>query len=1057
LVWVITGQDSGSAQTTQALISGRITNANSGVPVASGVLTCTGAATSNVVTTKIDRDGFYALPLLPPGNYELEVNAPGFQAKAQFEIPLGVASSLALDFALRPLVNIQEPILPRAVLIPGGMSLLNFYGPDVDPNFWTTYSTNSGEPGKLEASVSDAVQPADIEQLPLEGNNIYSILLFEPGTTASNATSRSLGISANGQRPSSSNFLLDGAEANFYLISGPLLAVAPEAVQEYRLSTNNFSAEYGAAAGYIANAVTRMGGPAWHGQAYFNIENEVLNANGFQDNAQGFSRRASKEDRAGFFAGGPVMKDRLLIGLSTEYLRTRDFGQPIQIDLPSTQLIQYSCQNAPTSIACHTLPSYRLPTSTNPLAMYEAPVTFEIPVALNRWLGVGRADYASRNGSLHGTFRAAVSRLEQPDFLWSPYPNFISGLTQPALNLATSWTKPLSAGTVNQLTAAFDSETLEWNRAHPDMPTLFGSGGNLGLAPVLPGSLAAYGLNNRNRTFDIHDEHVMVRGRHIVKAGGGVLLRHLDDLLSYATAGLYTFGTVVDFATDQPETFHTSLSRTSSTYQQPNLRRVYRETQFFLFAQDTFRVSSRLTLNAGMRYDNFGGPVSIGAAQDPIVDLSRGAAGAQTTTSRNTLYPGANNSFAPRLGFSYEALPRTGTLLRGGFGIFFDRIFDNLWLNARNNSFSYSGVGFQVNDARGPYNYLAPISTVLPSYGGQQVDNNFPNLTAFQKPMPNGYAEDFFFGVQQPGPGKFSFELNGAGSLGRRLITTDVLNYNNPNGSPGINYISAQGLSDYYSMSFVTRWRGHHGFLQAAYTWSHAIDLQSDPLAGDFFDLLFVNPGPVAAHLPGAGFATPGDSRGDRGSADFDQRHAFVMYGSLSPGGRWIKGWTFSTVAAVRSGFPYTVYTVDDSGNVLNQRASVAGAGSPLLARPGAVNGGEELFKPTAFCSVSHDPACTSAPTGRNAFEGPGLVNFDFSAARRFAVRRLGEGGSITLRADFFNALNHANLNPPGNVPGLSSYGVALFGTPPANSGFPALVPLTETARRVQLLVRLTF
>ncbi len=1057
LVFLLTDAGSALAQTTQALISGRITNALSGAPVASGTLTCTGAATNTVIGTTTDREGFYTVPLLPPGDYELEVNAPGFQAKAQFEIPLGVASSLELDFALRPLMNIQEPILPRTVLIPDGKSLLNFYGPDVDPNFWTTYSVNAGEPGKLEASISDAVQPADIQQLPLEGNNIYSILLFEPGTTASNATSRSLGISANGQRPSSSSFLLDGVESNFYLVSGPLLAVAPEAVQEYRLSTNNFSAEYGGAAGYIANAVTRAGGPAWHGQAYFDLENEILNANDFQDNAQGFARRPSKEDRAGFFAGGPVVRDRLFVGLSTEYFRTRDFEPPTQINLPNTQLIQLACYNA-ASIACGLLKNYPAPTSTA-IDPYIAPMTFDIPVALNRWLGVGRADYVSRKGFLHGTFRAAVSRLEQPDFIWSPYPAYISPLTQPVVSLASSWTFAISPGVMNQLTAGFDSETVLFNRAQPNVPTLFANIGNT-LEPTLPGSPAAYGLNDRNRTVDLHDEHVMVRGRHIVKVGGGILLRHLDDLLSYASAGVYSFGSVVQFAFDQPDFFHTSLSRLSTTYEQPDLQRVYREDQFFMFVEDTFRVSSRLTLNAGLRYDNFGGPVSIGAVHDPVVDLSGGVAAAQLVpaTSNDPVYPGANKSFAPRVGFSYDVLPRFGTLLRGGFGIFYDRIFDNLWLNARNNTFSFSGVGFPVNTT-GNYNYLAPISAVLPTYNGQGIDTEFPNLTAFQKPMPNGYAEDFFVGVQQPGPQNFSFELNGAGSLGRRLVTTDVLNYNQLQNStlPPINYISAQGLSDYYSLNFVTRWRGRHGFLQAAYTWSHAIDEQSDPIQGDFFNLLFVNLAGQPQVLPGAGFSTPGDSRGDRGNADFDQRHAFTIYGALSPGGRWIQGWTFSTVAAVRSGFPYSVYAVDNNPNLLNLRASAVNPGSPLLETPLPAPGGEQLFLPSAFCANYQDPACTAAPTGRNAFAGPGLVSFDLSAARRFAVRKLGEGGGITLRADFFNVLNHANLNPPGNIPGNSNYGVALYGTPPASAGFPALVPLAETARRIQLVVRVTF
>ena len=308
-----------------------------------------------------------------------------------------------------------------------------------------------------------------------------------------------------------------------------------------------------------------------------------------------------------------------------------------------------------------------------------------------------------------------------------------------------------------------------------------------------------------------------------------------------------------------------------------------------------------------------------------------------------------------------------------------------------------------------------------------------------------------------------SFELNGAGSLGRKLITTDVLNLNSieNNALPAINWISAQGLSNYYSLNFVSRWRGRDGFLQAAWTWSHAIDEQSDPLAGDFFNLLFVNPGGSATPLAQAGFSSPGNSRHDRGSADFDQRHALVVYGSLNPvapvtkwPGRLLNGWTLSAIAAVRSGFPYSIYTVAADPNSLSARAHTANPATALLAAPQPFPGGEKLFQASAFCS---DDTCVYPETGRNAFAGPGLVNVDLSAARHFALKRLGESAGITLRADFFNALNHANLNPPGNVPGTDSFGVALFGTPPANSGFPPLVPLSGTARRIQLVLRVSF
>ena len=111
------------------------------------------------------------------------------------------------------------------------------------------------------------------------------------------------------------------------------------------------------------------------------------------------------------------------------------------------------------------------------------------------------------------------------------------------------------------------------------------------------------------------------------------------------------------------------------------------------------------------------------------------------------------------------------------------------------------------------------------------------------------------------------------------------------------------------------------------------------------------------------------------------------------------------------------------------------------------------LFQSSAFCK---DDTCASPPSGRNAFAGPGLLNLDASLSRAFRMKWLGETGSLMVRADAFNLFNHANLNPPGNTPG-ANYGVAQFGTPPATAGFPSTVPLTSTARRIQLSVRVTF
>ena len=258
----------------------------------------------------------------------------------------------------------------------------------------------------------------------------------------------------------------------------------------------------------------------------------------------------------------------------------------------------------------------------------------------------------------------------------------------------------------------------------------------------------------------------------------------------------------------------------------------------------------------------------------------------------------------------------------------------------------------------------------------------------------------------------------------------------------------------------------HGVLLQAAYTWSHAIDIQSDPLAGDFFNLNFVNIGPAPGSSPvapnGAAFSTPNDSRGDRANADFDQRQTFVFFSwwQIQRGDSLIRrilgGLSFSQLAAIRSGFPYSIFTAISASTpqVINAYARPLNASQALLPTPQPVSGGERIFEASSFCP---DDTCPFAPSGRNAFAGPGLINLDVSVSRTFRVGWLGDKGSLVLRADAFNFLNPPNLNPPGNIPGSPNFGIALFGTPPPTTGFPSVVPLAPAARNIQLMLRVNF
>ena len=215
-----------------------------------------------------------------------------------------------------------------------------------------------------------------------------------------------------------------------------------------------------------------------------------------------------------------------------------------------------------------------------------------------------------------------------------------------------------------------------------------------------------------------------------------------------------------------------------------------------------------------------------------------------------------------------------------------------------------------------------------------------------------------------------------------------------------------------------------------------------------------------------AAFARQFDSRADRGNADFDQRHNLVFFSnwelpelfSSSNAAVVFRDWRFAQVAAFRTGFPYTVFAPSRAAfgqaQVINQRADIV---DPALTQIGTgmpVPGGVVLLSEEGFAAPGRGLLGNS---GRNAFRGPGLFSIDVSLSRSVPLSRLGESGRLTFRADVFNLFNHANLNDPNSGLGSSTFGHALFGRRGRDTGFPALRPLDETARQIQLIVRLTF
>src|SRR5208283_1028545 len=296
-------------------------------------------------------------------------------------------------------------------------------------------------------------------------------------------------------------------------------------------------------------------------------------------------------------------------------------------------------------------------------------------------------------------------------------------------------------------------DNLHFNRPHPEVPALvvpalfavYNPYTNLDLS--LPGSLGFYSYKNLSKTKEVLDNVIWTHGRHLITAGAGVLVRNISGYLTAGETPEYQFLSFFGFANDTPEYVRAGLDNAAYPAQAvtPDYDRQYRYHQFFLFAQDTFKLTRRLTLNYGLRYENFGSPSNVGpvkdllpelgAGQTPIEQLANATIKTAPTGSNQQLFGTDKRNLAVRVGASYDIFGTGTTLLRGAFGTFYDRPFDNLWENVRNNSVVLPFV--DVNSVNKPINYLQPVSTIFSTVSTTAEPPDFPDLTLINPNLKN--------------------------------------------------------------------------------------------------------------------------------------------------------------------------------------------------------------------------------------------------------------------------------------------------------------------------------
>ncbi len=1064
------------AQSSQAVLFGRVTKEAGGAAIVRALVIQRNLQTNIQSYRFTNEQGLYSFAAVPPGAYTVRVDAPGFQPEERSPVELPVSSRIELNFALKAgavgATAAPIPVTPRA-----GASattvLAIMYGADAAVPQAVMISLPVQATETLVGSVSSLIDERKILELALSGRDVYTLLVLQPGVTSDNATARGLGFSVNGQRVASSNFLLDGVDNNDLLVTGPATRVSADAVKEYRMTTNNFSAEFGRASGFIANAITRTGTNALHGTLFEFFNHDRLNANSFTNNLQGLPRAERRENQYGASLGGPVRRDRLFFFGNFERFHSSSESQPFQVALPSPEFVSALRQGTRAKQLLTMFPPPKgKPIEGVPFAVSQE---FALPFVQRNTFALGRLDYSTANGKHRVNGRYSLSQQTQDDFIFSVYPNLNAPLVGRGQNLVTNYTRDLGGGS-NELKFGFSRNSVRVLRPHPDIPTI---GSSEGVA--LPGSEAAYDYFFRDTVFHFLDNFSRLSGRHALGWGFEWRRGLHDSLLSPARDGFYIFDTIFDFLLDDPTFLLISLNRqTGLPASADDYRRFYSQKEFAAFFKDDLKLTRRLTLNLGLRFEYFGVPVARKTTRDFNFVFGNGQnIGERIASGRlepGELYRPDHNNFAPRFGFALDLRGNGKSVLRGGYGLFFDRIFNNIWLDVRSNTLSlqtlanFIGRPFQFD-----YTYPARL-------GVKKVEELTPTSTVVvDRGLRIPYGQSWFVGFQQELTPNLVLEVDHAGSLGRKLVTADTINRawsvptaENPLGrfnrnQPDLSYRSNQGLSDFVALEagLSRRWSKGVQF-QVSYTYSRTRDVQSDPLGrrasekqerskrladSSFFQIA-------------SAFTRQFDSSADYGRSDFDQTHNLVFNviaqaPQLQGWRRILAGWQAAALAGFRSGFPFSVHSTEffipqGGGLLIRNRADFLGKdpGEAFLPQRGKVPGGVVLLDKNKFRAPA-EGKIGNMP--RNAFRGPGFWNADFAFSRSFALPRLGEQGRLQFRAEFFNLFNHTNLNNPDPFLESPSFGEALFGRQGFGSALPSVSPLNEQPRRIQFAVKLYF
>ncbi len=1044
------------AQTSTGDITGVVTD-QTGAVIPNATVVVTNQGTNVGQTVQTDATGIYRVGLLQPGRYSVKTSAQGFKTIEKREIEVTVGFVSRID------VKMEVGAVAETVTVEASAPLVN------------------SESGRL----SELVGEARIANLPLNGRNIYNLVRLAPGAVymRGNISENGASTSVNGARVNFNGFLLDGI-ANKGLSGGFNSQPNPDMVQEFRVETNNLSAEFGNSAGAITSVVTKSGTNSFHGTAWEYLRNNKLDAAEFFEHTPA-GKPAFRYNQFGATIGGPIIKDKTFFFGAYEGARTR-IGQSSVFVVETPQWRDFVTQNFPNSVAALLYKTFPFKGSIKP-----GSTLTRDDVIGNSGLAGSLADYTDPDfvgAARAAQFRTLFSRLPanlplEGDatltgssfkdatgtffngnqysgrvdhnigtsdrifgrFTWASNidPNagdlglnnrgFGSPNKSSSPNLALGWTHVFGPNLINEFRAGYSRGVGLQQAAFPGVPEVDFDDGQLGF-----GAYNGYPQFFIENVFNYQDIVSLKKGRHNLKMGFEVKRNQENSEFNVGRAD-YEVGDIFFFAVDAPyfEVAGTDPGRLTGVNNDPpalssNIRG-WRNTEYGAFLQDDWKVTPRLTLNLGLRYDlyqrhtekyNLATQFVFGPGNNiterirnitgPLAGVGGSQGGfAKAPVAGNTA--GDHNNFGPRFGFAWDPFGKGRTAIRGGYGVSYESTFYNAISNSRWNP-PYYNFAQLFNDLAGGTDFIlygppagqAPRFDGPPGTGNKVSPGNLmgydprnTQLLAFLTGIPNPqmkdpYVHSYFLGIEQQFGGSYALKVNYVGSSGHKLFRSDNINRLDggrlfrrlgdtnfgPTGQLNKNFGVLRTWqnsvnSNYNSLQASLQKRMTRGLeFNLNYTWSHSIDEGST-----WHSHATTSNGRAG----GDGYlSSAGNLRLDRGPSLFDIRHRFTSswvyelpFFRQQQGfvGHVLGGWQFNGLVALQTGAPFSVF--DRRNPSLSCTGTTA---STCVNRGGDYNlDGERIDRPNApIVSVHTGPESrTEAINGflkRSDFGVPGLA-----------------------------------------------------------------------------------